>query len=364
MVDYEQRIKELEEELRTTPYNKATQHHIGIVKAKIAKLREKILVRASKATKGKSYSVRKSGDASVVLVGYPSVGKSTVLNALTNANSETGAYSFTTLEVIPGLMEYNHALIQVLDLPGILKGAALGKGRGREVLSVIRNADLVIFLVDVNHPEHHPVLQKEVYDSGLRINQKRPDVKIIKKSRGGINIGTTVKLTRLTKRTAASILREFRLNNADVVIRTNIAAEQLIDVIESNKLYPPGITVLTKIDLVEKKKLHEVSALVKPDISVSAEQGLNIERLKQIIFRKLDFIRVYCKQVGKKADLDVPLILTRGTSIEGACNKLHREFVKNFKFARVWGGSAKFPGQRHSLKHILKDKDILEIHIR
>jgi len=362
MVDYDQRLKELDDELKNTPYNKRTQHAVGLLKAKIARLKDTMLTRASKGGGGYSYAVRKSGDASVVLVGYPSVGKSTLLNALTNANSAVGAYAFTTLDVVPGVMEYKHAKIQILDVPGILKGAALGKGRGREVLSVVRNADMVLLLVDIAHPEHLPVLKKELYDSGLRINEEKPDVKIKKKARGGISIGTTVKLSKLTKRTAQSILREFHINNADVVIRTDITAEQLIDMIEDNKHYLPGIIVLTKADMAGDA-LGEITEKVHPDICISAETGMNIAQLKESIFSGLRFIRIYCKEVGKKPDLNVPLIMRKGTTVRDVCNSLHREFVSRFKTARVWGSSAKFPGQKQGLGHILKDSDIVEINV-
>src|SRR3989338_7279529 len=119
----QEKIKELEEELKNTKYNKRTQHHIGLVKAKLAKLKEKQESRVRVQKKGEGYSVRKSGDATVTILGFPSVGKSTMLNALTHAKSATGDYDFTILDVIPGLLEYNHARIQILDVPGIIKGA-------------------------------------------------------------------------------------------------------------------------------------------------------------------------------------------------------------------------------------------------
>jgi uncharacterized protein len=363
-MDYEGRIKEFEDELKKTPYNKRTQHHIGLVKAKIAALRDKVLVRASQGGKGVSYAVRKTGDASVVLVGYPSVGKSTLLNALTNAESQTGSYDFTTLDVIPGLLEFNHAQIQILDVPGILQGASLGKGRGREVLAVARASDMVLFLVDIMHPEHYPVIQKEVYDTGIRVNQRKPDVKIVKKARGGISVGTTVRLSHLTPKTVEAIFKEFRLSNADVVIRDDITADQLIDVIETNKLYIPAITVLTKADLLPTAELRKVQQIVRPDISVSAEKREGIDALKQLIFERLSFMRVYCKEVGKKADLDVPLIMRSGSSVQDVCDKLHKDFVLKFKYAKIWGKSAKFPGQVQALKHVLKDEDVVEIHLR
>ena len=125
----EDKITDIEEEIRKTPYNKATQHHIGKLKAKLAKLREKQQSGSGSRGGPGGYGFRKSGDATVVLVGFPSVGKSTLLNVLTNANSEIGAYEFTTVNVIPGAMEYRGAKIQVLDVPGLIRGASVGRGR-------------------------------------------------------------------------------------------------------------------------------------------------------------------------------------------------------------------------------------------
>src|SRR3989344_3389753 len=196
MVDYSKKIKELEDELKKTKYNKATQGHIGIVKAKIAQLKDRQDQRISQKT-GRSehgYSVRRSGDATVLLLGFPSAGKSTLLNKLTSSDSEVGAYDFTTLSVIPGMLEYNQAKIQILDVPGIVSGAASGKGRGKEVLAVIQNADLVLIVVDINHPEHYPAILREVWEARIRINKRKPEVFIKKKSQGGIQIGKTVPL--------------------------------------------------------------------------------------------------------------------------------------------------------------------------
>jgi small GTP-binding protein len=183
----EEQIREIEEELKKTPYNKATQKHIGKQKAKLAKLRAE-QAKQSAGKGGLGYGIRKRGDATVLLVGFPSVGKSTLLNKLTAAESKIGEYEFTTLEVVPGVLEYKGAKIQVLDVPGLIEGASSGKGRGKEVLSVIRIADLVLFLADARKPEQAEIMKKELHQAGLRLDQSPPDIKVKKRERGGLSI--------------------------------------------------------------------------------------------------------------------------------------------------------------------------------
>ena len=356
------KIKELEELISKTKYNKSTQHAIGLYKAQLAKLKEKRIARSSKGGKGEGYSVRKTGDGTVILLGFPSVGKSTLLNALTNADSPVGDYAFTTLTVIPGTLEYNYAKIQILDVPGVVHGAAAGTGRGREVLAVIRNADLILILIDVFDPEHYAALAKEVYETGVRLNQKRPNVKITKTGKGGISVGTTVKLSKIDTKTVQDVMREFKITNANIIIREDIDVDQLIDCIEDNKIYVPKLVVLNKIDMMGKNDLKKIQAIVKPDISISAERSVHIDELKEFIFSKLNLIRIYLKEYNKKADLDEPMIMFKSCTLMDLCHKLHKDFEVKFKFAKIWGKSAKYPGQKMvKLEHVLIDGDIVEL---
>jgi len=358
-----EKIRELEELISKTKYNKRTQHAIGLYKAQLAMLKEKQAARSAKG-KGEGYAVRKTGDGTVVLLGFPSVGKSTLLNALTNAHSPVGHYAFTTLTVIPGVLDYKHAKIQILDVPGVVHGAAAGTGRGKEVLSVIRNSDLVLFLIDVFHPEQYGALQKEVYDSHVRANQKVPDVRLVKTSKGGINIGTTVKLTKIDKKTIEDVLREFKIINSNVTVRSDIDVDQLIDIIEGNKVYLPAIIVINKIDMASNEELDKVKNKLNPDICISAEKNIGIGELKEWIYNKLKIIRIYLKEYSKKADMEEPLILWEGATLKDLCLKLHKDFVDKFKFARIWG-SARFPGQHITkLNYELKDGDIIELRIK
>ena len=359
------KIRELQERIAGTKYNKKTQSAIGLYKAQLAALKDKLEVRAANSGgSGIGYSVKRSGDGTVIMVGFPSTGKSTLLNSLTDAHSEVGAYAFTTLTVVPGMLTYKHAKIQILDVPGIVHGAASGKGRGKEVLSTMRNADMVMIILDSLHPEHLAAIKKEIYETGIRINQRKPDIKIKKTVKDGIRIGRTVRTPELDDETIKSILQTFRINNADVLIRSIITVDQFIDCIQDNKVYMPSLVVLNKMDVVSKERLLELKTELGADILVSGSIGINIDKLKDAIFDKLDLIRIFLKEPGKEADLKEPLIMFKKCTIKNVCEKLHRDFVSKFKFSRVWGKSAKFDGQKLHLHHKMIDGDILELHMR
>ncbi len=363
MADNSARIKELEDELSKTPYNKRTQGHIGKVKAQIARLRE-----AQEASGGggggSGYQVRRTGDGTVILVGYPSAGKSTLLNVLTNQESEVGAYAFTTLTVIPGLLEFNGAQIQVLDVPGIVAGAASGKGRGKEVLATMRSADLCILLLDATRTHEVKSIRKEVYDAGIRLDEPVPDVRITKKAKDGISIGRTVPTPELSDELIVDMLSTFRIFNADVVIRSPVTADQFIDCIRGNRKYMPSLLVVNKIDLLSPQRAEKVLSDLKADLGISASQKVGIDTLKEKIFSSLHLIRVWMKEPGKDADLEEPLIIRKGSTIRDVAAKIHRDFERKFKFARVTGDSAKFPNQRQGLDHVIADNDIIELHSR
>lgn len=357
----EDEIKKIEEEIRNTPYNKASSHHIGRLKARLAKLRDEAQRRVSTKAGGGGFSVKKSGDATIVLVGYPSVGKSTLLNRLTGAQSQVGDYAFTTLDVVPGVLNYMGAKIQVLDGPGLLKGAASGRGRGREVVALVRNADLALLLVDVFQPEQHEVLVQELYDSGIRINSKPPEVTIKKKDRGGITFSGAVDLDIEAIR---MVLREHKMHNVEVLVRENITLDRFIDALQGNRKYMPAVVVVTKIDLVGEDMLQQLRSKLPGALLVSAEKGLGLEALKEEIYNKLGLIRVFLKPQGGAPDFNEPMIFRAGPTVGDICDRIHRDFRARFRYAQVWGRSAKHEGQRAGLDHMLKDGDILTLVLR
>lgn len=352
-MNIEEEIKRLEEELKRTPYNKATQHHIGRLKARIAQLRRELEKKSSKGAQRES-RVKKQGDATVALVGGPSVGKSTLFNALTNANSEVGDYDFTTLEAIPGIMEYNKAKIQILDLPGIIEGASSGRGGGREIISMVRISDLILFVVEPWDVERWRVWERELYECGIRVNRSPPDIKIRKLEQGGIKIQRRVE-TKLNDEEIIAVLREFRIHNAEISLNEDCEVEDLIDALSDNRKYVRALVVVNKIDLYEPEERNE------DYIYVSAREKKNIEELKKRIYDALELIRVYLKPAGGKPDMSSPMILRKGSTVEDVGERLHRDFVEKFRYAMVWGSSVKYPGQRVGKKHVLHDGDIVTI---
>jgi len=362
--DIEKQIKDIEDEIFNTQKNKATEHHIGKLKAKLARLRSEVEKRKSAGGKGKGFAIKKQGDATVGLVGFPSIGKSTLLNQLTRAESRVGSYDFTTLDAIPGMMKYKGADIQFLDLPGLISGAAAGKGRGREVLSAVRNVDLILFMIDAQHRDHLDLMAAELHKGGLRLNQKKPDVVVKKTGQAGINVTSTVKLSYMDYDLIKTISSEYVVN-ADIIVREDITEDQLIDVFMENRIYVPGIVIINKVDLISdeeiKNQINDIKRAGWKVISISAKTGFGLDKLREIIFTKLELIRVFMKPAGQKPDMNEPLILKKDDAVEDACRKLHRDFKEKFRYATVSGPSAKHDIQKVGLDHVLHDGDILTI---
>jgi len=357
-----ERIKEIEEEMARTQVNKATEHHLGELKARIAKLRRELMKPKGGASAG-GFDVKKSGDSSVVFVGFPSVGKSTLLNQLTNAKSDVAEYEFTTLTVVPGVMLYKGARIQMLDVPGIIQGAAQGRGRGREVLSVARNCDLLLIMLDVFQAKTQlNVILHELGEMGIRPNQKPPNVIITQKQRGGMTLNSTVKMTKVTDKTIEKILGVYGIFNADVIVRTDINDDQFIDVVVGNRRYIPALVTLNKCDLVDRKFTELVKKdLGMPSVEISADSGMGLAHLKESIYSHLKFIRLYMKPRFGEADLKEPMIMREGSTVGDVCDRVHRDLRVGFKHAFIWGKSAKFPGQKVGMDHVMVDGDVIHI---
>jgi len=366
MATIKEQIEQLEEEIKNTKYNKATQHHIGKLKAKIARLKEDLEKhRASGRKGGGGYQVKKSGNATVSIVGFPSVGKSTLLNMITDADSEVGDYEFTTLEVVPGTLDYRGAKIQLLDLPGLIKGASKGKGRGREVISAARSSDMIILMIDVFSPDLKIIIH-ELSESKIRLNERPASINITVGDSGGIEIATTCDQPYMGEELMRDMIRSYGYVNATAVVRTPIRPYQLIDRLTGGVRYTQSILLINKMDLADEILQDKIIGRYRRynPVAISLKEQLGIDEIKERIFHRLRFIRIYLKPQGSKADMDEPLVVKKGSDVEAVCNNIHRDFVENFRYARVWGPSSKFPGQKVGLSHGLRDRDVLSIVIK
>ncbi|KAI8995418.1 developmentally regulated GTP-binding protein [Trametes punicea] len=355
-----EKIKEIEEEMARTQKNKATEYHLGLLKAKLARYRAQLLEPTTKSGgAGTGFDVQKSGDARVALIGFPSVGKSTLLSKCTHTQSESAAYEFTTLTAIPGVLEYQGARIQLLDLPGIVEGASEGRGRGRQVVATAKTADLILIMLDATKSEEQRrLLEIELDAVGIRLNKKRPDVVFKRKTTGGITINKTVPLTKIDEKTIRTILASYKLHNCDVMIREDITTDEFIDVLIGTRKYIPCLYVYNKVDAIS---LEQMDKLAREDhtVVISCELGLNLDYLIERIWEELDLVKVYTKKRGAHPDLTDPICLRKGATVEDVCNGIHRSLAANFRYAL--GKSSKFNphAQKVGLNHHVMDEDVV-----
>ncbi|KZV92105.1 P-loop containing nucleoside triphosphate hydrolase protein [Exidia glandulosa HHB12029] len=357
-----EKIKEIEEEMARTQKNKATEYHLGLLKAKLARYRAELLEPTSKSGgAGTGFEVQKSGDARICLIGFPSVGKSTLLSKLTKTESAVASYEYTTLTAIPGVLEYEGVRMQLLDLPGIIEGASQGRGRGRQVVAVAKTSDLILMVLDATKShEQRRLLEVELDAVGIRLNKRKPDIVYKKKTGGGITINATVKLTKIDEKAIRTVLAGYKIHNADVMIREDVTIDEFIDVLIGTRKYIPCLYVYNKIDAISLERLDEL-AREDHTIVISCELGLNLDRLVSKIWDEAGLVRVYTKKRGEHPDLTDPVCLRHGSTIEDVCDGIHRSLAANFKYALVWGKSARFNAQKVGAAHQVRDQDVVSI---
>lgn len=365
MVNITDKIKEIEEEMRRTQKNKATEYHLGLLKGKLARLRAQLLepTGGAGAGGGAGFDVSKSGDARVALVGFPSVGKSTFLSKITKTKSEAAAYSFTTLTAIPGVLEYGGAEIQILDLPGIIEGAAEGKGRGRQVISAAKTSDLIMMILDATKKaEQRALLEAELEAVGIRLNRDPPNIYLKPKKAGGMKITFQTPPKYLDEKMIFNVLRDYKILNCEVLVRDeNATVDDFIDVImKDHRKYIRCLYVYNKIDSVGLEFLDQLAR--EPYTAVmSCELDLGVQDVVDRIWKELRLIRIYTKRKGEEPDFSEALIVRYNSTIEDVCDHIHRTLKETFKYALVWGASARHIPQRVGLGHIVADEDVVSI---
>jgi len=221
---------------------------------------------------------------------------------------------------------------------------------------------LIFLVLDVLKPlTDKALIEHELEGFGIRLNKEPPNIYFKKKDKGGINMTNTVALTHLDLDQVKAILSEYRIHSADVSFKMDATADDLIDIIEGNRVYMPAIYVLNKIDQISIEELDLIYKIPHA-VPVSAHHEWNFDELLEMMWNYLDLVRIYTKPKGQLPDYSAPVVLKRGrSSMEDFCNSIHKAILPQFKYALVWGSSVKHNPQKVGKDHILQDEDVVQI---
>ena len=365
----EEKIKALEEFLSAVPKHKGTENLVAWARRKLSELREELEERRQRRGGGPSYFVEKHGVAQVVLVGYTLAGKSSVFNALTGARSRVTGIPYTTMYPVPGMMLFEDVQIQLVDTPPFVPSLS-SVSWGGKLVGLIRNSDAVAVVLDAsqNPVEQLRTILGELESSGILLRRPRGRV-VIERSKAyvGIRVVRMGKLVDATEDDVRKLLESYRIYGALVKVYGEVSLDDVEKAIFEASVYKPSLILLNKVDLLSEVELGRVTSEVKslaphaPVVPVSATTGRGLSSVPRTTFEILEVIRVYTKEPNAKEPSKEPLVVPKGSTVEDAVRRIREEFLKYFKYARVWGPSAKYPGERVGLDHILSDGDIIEI---
>ncbi|MCD6478611.1 MAG: 50S ribosome-binding GTPase [Candidatus Diapherotrites archaeon] len=356
----EEKLAALLEMQRYAPDHKGAEKLRAEISRKIRTIREKIEKQEEQRKKAsaRSIGIKKEGIGQIVLVGMPNSGKSTLLKALTNADVEIAGYAFTTKEPKAGMMDYNKAQIQLVEIPALIEGSSAGKARGTEMLGLIRNADAVVLVLDANNASYEfNVLMKELSNADILLNESKPKIEIKKSEFQGISI-VGEKYLAMPKKELENFLKRQGLHNVSVIVSEPADYKKIEMALNKRLTYKKALAVL-----VDKFGNATVPEEISEKMQVLLVRKLDeneLKALKEAIFNLLGKVLVFTKKPGEKP-AEKPLALPEGSTIEDIAKLLHQDFYKHLKYAKVWG-STKFPGQKVAKEYTVKTGDIVELY--
>ncbi|NPA85348.1 MAG: TGS domain-containing protein [Crenarchaeota archaeon] len=362
----EAKIKALEEFLKVAPKHKGAENLLYWARRRLAELKEQLETERRKKKGGRNpFVVEKEGAAQVVLFGIPNSGKSSIIAATTRAKVEISPRPYTTLVPAVGMMPYEDIHFQLVEAPGV----APGVGWLHRSVGLVRNADLVALVLDLslNPIKQYKYLKELLEESGVVLKKPEGRVEINRERAGGIKVVIMGELVDGDVDEVKNMLRAYRIHSATVKIFGKVSMDDVEKAILGTHQYKPSVIILNKADVPgaeEKVKefLKEYGGEA-PVLVVSAKERRGLEELGPTFFKVLELVRVYTKRPnGPKADK--PLILKKGATVEDVARSIHSRMVEGFKFAKVWGPSAKYPGERVGLEHEVADGDVVEIHYK
>ncbi|MGD8815347.1 MAG: TGS domain-containing protein [Anaerolineales bacterium] len=303
-----EKIETLEELLGTIPKHKGTDKLRAGLRRKLAKLKASAQTPKKSGKRDTGFRIDREGAGQVLVIGSANTGKSALVATLTNASPEVSETPFSTWSATPGMMPIENIQVQLIDTPPLNREFV-----EPELMDLIRRCDLILIVVDLHT---QPIQQLE--DTLAQMKEHRI----------------------LPQRLQAEHEGERRLTFVPIVVLVNKCDDESCD--------------------SDFEALCELLDHRWPMLPVSAETGRNLDRLKQEVFDRLELVRIYSKAPGKEADLKSPFVMKRGGTVEEFASKVHQDFVKNLKTAKVWGSSA-FDGQMVPRDYVLHDGDVVEL---
>lgn len=307
----EEKIEALEDMIRLLPKHKGTDHLFADLKRRLSKLKSGTGQKKGGQARRKSpYHIPTSGAGQVVLIGLPNAGKSAILKALTNKDVEVAPYPYTTHVPTPAMMLFENAQVQLIDTPPLTPDSV-----DPELVVLLKNVDICILVVDLSDDDVLEVME-----------------------------------------TLVGLLEERRLQPVPCGYQDK---EE-----EPERIHLKTILAGTRLDQdVGKYNLNLLREFFDGRfeiLALSPETGEGVEAFRKNLWDALGIIRIYTQAPGKKVNKKEPMYLQRGGTVLEFAGKVHRDFVDNLKYARVWG-SALYDGQHVKINHVLEDEDVIEL---
>ncbi len=316
----QEKLECLREMLRTIPKHKGTEHLQAEIKTRVKELTDELGSPKKGAGRGgPELTVRHEGAAQVALVGPPNAGKSRLHARLTGSHAVVGPYPFCTQYPQPGMLAHEDVQFQIVDLPPVAEDYFEPWMGG-----TLHNADGVVLVVDLSGP------------------------------------GCVGQL--------AATLRRLEEKKVSLVTRDQDARAGSDDgVLDPFRVRLPALLLANKADLftdpeAELAVFRELASVPFVSLAVSAESGRGLSAIGPALFDLLGIVRVYSKVPGHPPDLGRPFTLHGGGSVRDVAQQVHRGLAGELRFARIWGPSAEFEGQQVSAGHVVKDRDVVELH--
>lgn len=307
----EEKLDALREMLAVMPKHKGTDKLQADIKRRMAQVKEQAK-KAPSARQTPHWVIEKVGAGQVPVIGPPNAGKSALIARVTHAEVKVAEYPFTTQMPVPAMMPFENIQIQLIDSPAHSEEFSV-----HWLPELIRRADACVLVADLSD-DTTPLQVGYILDS---------------------------------------------LEARDVVLVGSVPEER-----EGFEVVIPTLLAANKSDSAGAAEvladLTEIFGDRFPIVRISVETEAGLDEFARALFDGMQIIRVHTKQPGKEPDMDEPFVLPAGSSVHELARKIHKEVLENFKYARLWGSSGRFQGQRVGEDHVLEDGDVVELHTR